>query len=108
MAAMSDPDRNPQHRRGHNWFAEERKKPPPNVDVRQRRPEVQQGASPVTNEKPEEAPNIARQRDSRTDERITQHEKTYRGAGRPKSSPRHQRRQPNLECVVKIAHRFLA
>ena len=58
MALMSDPDRNTQDKRGHNWFAEKPKKTPPASDARRRRPEVQQGAAPIANAKPEEALSI--------------------------------------------------
>src|SRR4051812_49088169 len=106
MAAMSDPDRNPQHRRGHNWFPEEAKKPPPETDARQRRPEVQQGAAPIANTKPEEKLNIAPRCDSRTTDELAGAKK-HIPSGRLKTGPRHKRRQPNFERVTKIARRFL-
>jgi hypothetical protein len=88
---MSDPDRNPQHRRGHNWFPEQPKKPPLD-DARQRRPEVQQGAVPVANAKPEDGLNIARRRDSRTVDKWLGAKK-HTGVDRAKNPPHHQRRE---------------
>src|SRR4051794_35640640 len=97
-AMQSDPDRNVQFRR--LWGEPElRTKPPPDADARQR-PPLPQGGTPIANTKPREALNIAPQRGSRTAEKHTG------GSGRSKSSPRHKRRQPNVERIVKIARRF--
>src|SRR3954470_13092208 len=101
---MSDPDRSPQHRRGHNWFAEEPKKPLPD-DMRQR-PPLPQGGTPIANTKPEEKLNIAPRRDSRTTDELAGTKK-HIPSGRLKTGPRHKRRQPNFERVTKIARRFL-
>ena len=88
---MSDPDRNPRHRRGCNWFPEQPKKPPPD-DARQRRLEVQRGAAPVTDAKPEDRLNIARRRNSRMVDKWLGTKK-HTGAGRAKNPPRRQRRE---------------
>ena len=96
MALMSDPDRNTQDKRGHNWFAEEPEKMPPAADARRRRPEVQPGTAPIANAKPEEVLSIN-----------PLGAKKHAIASRRKTDPCHWRRQPNFERVVKIARRFL-
>src|SRR3954453_4427919 len=101
---MSDPDRNPQHARGHNWFPEEAKKPPPDTDVRQRRPATNE-PTPVANPRVKEVPSIAGQRDSRTAESPAR--KNIFSAARSKTGPGHKRRPPSFVRVVKIVRRFL-
>src|SRR4051794_19728924 len=106
MAVMPDPDRNTQHKRGHNWFPEEPKKPPPD-DARQRRPEGQQGAAPVANSSSTKVSSMDPRRESRTPDK-SPGTKKHAVASRLKTAPRQKRRQPSFERVVKIARRFLA
>jgi hypothetical protein len=104
---MSDPDRNPQHRRGHNWFSERTKKPPRDVSALQRRPEVQYGAASTASSIQGDRPNIAQRHDSRAAEKTFGPHKSTWGIGHSKCAPCHKRRQAPSFKLVKIGRKLL-